>query len=1431
VEVALARQSGVHWSEVNAATGRVVVSFDDDHTDVGRLVEVIEAVEAANGLADERFPHDRPEHPADVEPLRRQLLAVGANVAGLGLSLVGRLVRANPLLGEAASVVSLVEATPALRRPLETWLGPAVADVSLAAGSAVSQGLAQGPLGLVIDIAHRWLRIDELDARRELWLRREPELSGEPGKGQVRAWSATARPARLPAGPVESYSGMAAAGALVGAAVTAAATRDPQLIVAATAVGNPKPARLGREAFAARLDRDLARSGVLAMDADALRRLDRVDTIVVDAHVLTGAGRAVRSVWLRPGERDAGERALLAASALVSSAVSGDGKPAGARPRSADRPELVAEDGEWAVGRLPGEMPGQFQAAARELHMLAPGLLALWRDHDLVGLVVTEPEPDPLAGPLMAAARQAGQVVMAGRSPAAVHADSDRVVAGGARTVRSVRTLQAGGAVVAVVSDRQHEALAAADVGIGELAGPVPPWGAHLITGPGLAGACRVLQAVPTARASSRRATRLAAYGSGTGAVLALTGPRPDAAIRSMLAVNVAALASLSSGFWSALTLARRPEPVPAGRTLWHALASGRVLRKLESSCDGLTREQASIRDASRTDSRTQAGTSVLQASAEELANPLTPALACGAGLAAVAGSVTDAVMIGSFMAANALASGIQRARVDHALRSLIDESAVRVRLRRAGEETLTTADRLVPGDVVLVQAGDAVPADCRILEAHGLEADESSLTGESLLVVKDEAPTTAAQIADRTSMLYAGSSIAAGTATAVAVAVGEATELGRSTKASQGGRRPRGVHARLAQLTRETVPLALGAGAAVIGGGVLRGRPVRDVLGTGVSLAVAAVPESLPIIATAAQYSAARRLSRRNALVRNPGSIEALGRVDVLCFDKTGTLTRGKIRLHRIWTPNGEQPLGELAADGKAALAIGLRATPQRHNGEPLPHATDRAIVKGGIKAGVHDRLGAPRWRQVGELPFEPSRGYHAVLGRTADGMRLCAKGAPEVVLPRCVRLRSGHGTVDLDDRTRTRIVEEADRLAHLGYRVLAAADRDVAARQSIKDAQVSRLCFAGLLALTDPVRDTAAQAIRGLRAAQVEVMMLTGDHPSTAEAIAAEIGLLNDHRVITGRELDAASDLELHCLVQKAAVFARVSPEHKVRIVAALRRAGRIVAVTGDGANDAPAIKLADVGVALGRRSTNAAKDAADVIVTDNRIETVIDAIAEGRAMWSSVRDAIAVLLGGNLGEIAFTLGAGLLLPSGSPLNARQLLLVNLLTDMVPSLALAVQAPTSAAPDVLLREGPDVSLGKALARDILTRGGLTAAGGLAAWIGGRMTGMSRRRASTVGLVGIVGAQLGQTLVSGWRSPLVVSASLGSAAALAAVIQTPGVSRFFGCTPLGPVGWGVGLGAAAGAAAGAPLAARLAARIGLTRTAERPIHEAVMPR
>jgi cation-transporting ATPase I len=302
------------------------------------------------------------------------------------------------------------------------------------------------------------------------------------------------------------------------------------------------------------------------------------------------------------------------------------------------------------------------------------------------------------------------------------------------------------------------------------------------------------------------------------------------------------------------------------------------------------------------------------------------------------------------------------------------------------------------------------------------------------------------------------------------------------------------------------------------------------------------------------------------------------------------------------------------------------------------------------------------------------------------------------------------------------------------------------------------------------------------------VQVTIITGDHPSTAQAIAVELGLLNGGRVLTGADLDHLTDDELQELVPDVAVFARVAPLHKVRIVEAYQRAGRTVAMAGDGANDAAAIRLANVGIALGGRGTAAARATADIVVVDDRIETIVDAVAEGRAMWDSVRDAIAILVGGNLGEIGFVL-VGAAVTGTSPLNPRQLLLVNLLTDMAPALAIALREPPDRTVETLLHAGPEASLGSALARQIAIRAGATATGATAAWIVGRMTG-TPTRARTIALAALVGTQLGQTVVVGGRSPLVLGASVLSAGALVAVIQTPGLSQFFGCRPLGPVGW-----------------------------------------
>jgi cation-transporting ATPase I len=673
--------------------------------------------------------------------------------------------------------------------------------------------------------------------------------------------------------------------------------------------------------------------------------------------------------------------------------------------------------------------------------------------------------------------------------------------------------------------------------------------------------------------------------------------------------------------------------------------------------------------------------------------------------------------------------------------------------------------------------------------------------------VSKDAEATLAATVADRTSMAYAGTTVVAGSATAVVVAIGSATEAGRSASMVVAEAPTGGVQARLSALTRSSIPLAAAAAATVLFGGMLRGRTAESV-SSSVALAVAAIPEGLPFVATAAELSASRRLARHNVLVRRPRSIEAAGRVDVICFDKTGTLTEGRIQLLAVSDGRGHRDVADsLEPRHRRVLASGLRASPIPTGDGTFLHPTDQAVVTGAEDLGVRPDERASKWRSIRELPFESERGFHAVLGDTSSGHLLSVKGAPEIVLPRCVSwLRNGRATT-LTDTDRRQIDAEVDRLAQRGLRVLAVAERAASERRQLDDDRVEGLQLYGLLGLADPTRRTAAEAVQRLRRAGIRVLMLTGDHPSTAEAIGAELDLLDGGAVVTGPELDDADDAAVDALVAKAAVFARVSPTHKTTVVQSLRRTGHTVAVTGDGANDAPAIRLADVGIALGDQGTDAARQAADMIVVDARLETIAEGILAGRAMWASVRDAVALLLGGNLGEILFSVASSTL--SARPaLNARQILFVNLMTDLLPALAVASRAPRGVSPDALAQVGPETSLGTDLSHDITRRAVATSVATAGGWLTARFTG-TQTRASSVAVSSLVASQLAQTAVTSRGDPAVLAAVGLSAAALVATVQTPGLSQFFGSRPLGPLGWMTVLGAAAGAVAIAAIPSR----------------------
>jgi len=1396
------RMARLKWVEVNPHTRRVVIELERGAHELGELVELVEAAEQSAGVEKAAFAENAPEHPADAEPLHRLGLGAALDVIGFG---VGAALRFSPLppSGIAASVAAasaVVRAAPRLRQSLDQALGQRRADLTLGSVISLAQGAAQRPVASLVDLVHKTALLREARARQATWEAREAELCSAPYEHDLGRARVDPRPVPLPRGPIEEYADRAWVVSLGGFAVSFLTTRSVQHAVAALFGALPKPARMGRDVFAAALGRALAARRVLVNDPDVLRRLDRIDCLVIQGDLVARDRFEVTDVVSVEGvSRRETRRKVLELF-------------------EPDHPVSVIRRGSHTLepaARLEARMPLELEARAKELARRGELCLALSQAGRVQGLVALSMIPQTGIEELITAAHEAQmRVVIASNDESVLQGlNVDDAIPFGDGLPSGIRRLQREGRSVMLVVTGRATGIGAADCTVGLVrAGETPPWGAHLVAGDDLSDVRFVLQACVTAKKVAKQSVNVALGAAGVGTLVSAGGVVSMTTRRVFAVVNTASLIAMANGVRNSASLERRALPPPRDRTPWHALDSQGVMAKLGTSEAGLTRADALARRRP-TPGDKPALLELSEAVTDELFNPLAPLLAAGAGLSAVVGSVADAGMVGGVVALNAVVGGVQRFRTERAIRRLASDTKRRARVRRGGEIADIDANDLVRGDVLLLAPGDVVPADCRIVSAESVEVDASSLTGESLPVRKGPAESFDPEVADRGSMLYEGTSIAAGRATAVVVATGDETEARRGSNTSRRDIATSGVELRLRSLINLTGPIALGAGAALITAGALRGRRLKEVVSSGVSLAVASVPEGLPLLATAAQLAAAERLSKRGALVRNARNIEALGRVDVLCVDKTGTLTEGRIELRRLSDGARDEAAGSLGPSGLRVLSAALRATPElEHTAafDPLDAALHRAAKAHGLVASH----GAEGWRRVSELPFEAGRGYHAVTGEALHERFLSVKGAPEVVLPCCTKQSHGDTRAPLDEVTKSALAERAAELGRQGLRVLAVAERSVAEEDRLDPTRLVGLSFIGFIAFSDPVRRSARAALDQLRAAGVETMMITGDHPSTAEAVARELDLLRDKRVMTGTELAELSEEQLDARIGSIGVFARLTPSQKVRVVRALQRAGHCVAMVGDGSNDAPAIRLANVGIAMGERSTSAARGAADVVITDERIETIVDAIVEGRAMWASVRDAVSILVGGNLGEIGFSVAAGLV-DGRSPLNARQLLLVNMLTDVAPAMAIALRPPSKETLESLASEGPDASLGDALSRDIASRAIVTAAGAGAAFAVGRFTG-SRERAATVGLLALVGTQLGQTVTSGGLSRPVLLTSALSAAALAAIVQTPGVSHFFGCRPLGPVGWATAVGASAlatGAAAKYPEAIEKIAR------------------
>ncbi|NEK56385.1 cation-translocating P-type ATPase [Geodermatophilus sabuli] len=1368
----LERLEGVQWATVNDVVGRVLVAVDDRRVRVEDVVGAVTAIEQARG-GRQVFPQAT-DHPADLEPLLAAVAAAAVDTAAVGVALLGRVLPVPAVSRHVTLAMALLDSQRWVRDGLESRLGVIGTDLLFSGTSALLHALTQSPTIPALNAAAALQQAVEMRARRQVWRRREQELClPEPEDPDSPVEPPGPRPVPLPAGPVESYRARLQPIALAASLALLPLTGRPGRSADMLKAQSPKAAGLGRESFAATLDLLMCRRGVLPMDGSAYRRLDRVDTVVLDGAALCTGPPVV--IEARATAEDWDDGAVWSAAARLLAAPEGDGA--------------------GAAGRL---RLGPARAAAD-----APGgaVHSLLRGRRRVGVVTVAPELDPYAEALLDAAAGAGHrlVLTPHVGTREVAGSADEVTPPDEPLAATVRRLQGDGRSVLVVTATDGPALLAADVAVAPvLAGHAPAWGADLVTGPGLADACRVVEASLPAQAVSRRSVTSALTGNVLGGLLAAVGSARYGQRKATAPGKTASSWALADGAWTAVRVARRPEPFPSVQTPWHALDPDDVLSRLAGLPDTSAAPRGRI---PRVVAAVAATTPVrlpvrfARTVAAELADPLTPVLATGAAATAALGENTDALLVAGVTVMNSLVSGLQRLRAETALESLLLEQDVTAHRETDGGTEDVPGSALRLGDVVRVGAGDVVAADARLLEVTDLEVDESELTGESVPVTKALAATPGAEVADRTGMLFDGTTVVAGSGRAVVVATGSATQAGRAARAAGRATAPPGVQARLGELTRAVLPLTLAGGAAVTALGVLWRRPLREAVAAGVAVAVAAVPEGLPLVATVAQQAAARRLSRRGAVVRSARVLEALGRVDTVCFDKTGTLTENRLRVARLVPLDGED--GDGGEEAVLRLAAAAVAT-----GDAQAHETDRAVVEAADERGV-----TPDGEPDAGVPFAAERGFSAAV---RDG-RLVVKGAPEVVLDRC------SGAPDLRP--------EVQRLAGAGLRVLAVADRDLGPEvPGDLDEAARDLRLRGLVGLADTLRESSVAAVEQLRAAGIRVVLATGDHPETAGAIAGQAGLPDADRVVTGAQFARATDAERARMVREGTVFARLSPEQKVALVAALRRAGATLAMTGDGVNDAAAIRLADVGIGVSGAESPAARAAADLVLTDLDLTRLVDAVGEGRAMWLRVQDAVSILVGGNAGEVAFTV-LGTAFGGRAPLGTRQLLLVNLLTDMFPALAVAVAAPRAAVAEdsdgplaghpleAVLRAGPQRGFSAAVRRMVLVRGAATAAGATGAWAAGRLTGPAGR-AGTMGLAALITTQLGQTAWAGRRSPLVLLTAAGSLAVLVAVVQTPGVSRFFGCTPLDPLAWLVVAGWAAAGTAGAELVPALLARL-----------------
>jgi calcium-translocating P-type ATPase len=1348
--------------------------------------------------------------------------------------------------------VGLIEGIPSVSRALEDTFGHEPKELVLGAVSIVALTFSGSALGLTVAAASAIRMLSLVRQQRSSWRsyedrseRQPPALPGEqltlaagertPLPATVLDGAAVAvgsegmplalRPgseippgARIYGGPVRAvlanadpftpeprtetrgnlYDGYLRVVPLASAAYAALSlVLSGSLARASTALllVNPRPALAGERAADQGAAARALRCGLTVVGSREQRPIRCPEVLLIDAPRVLTDGWAIRGIVVfEPAES---KQHLSQLASWISAAA---GSPWG--PLFPPTAQIAATDGafdgEAATAEVYGERwslapigPDQCSQAAE----IEAGdyLLALRRldDGRPRGAFALRPRIAQGVDDLLAAcARHSVQLELVAEHPSpAVRALAERT---GARIVDGpsrarVPELKSDGRVVAVLADSVEAAAAfdACDLAVGLSSGRAARFQARAdVLAPGVASVAPLIDTGAQRDAAIRDAVVLASIANCGGAVWGLLrspayrdGPVPGH-LGSLAAMGTAWL-RLRGGRTSRSVAERISDPLPER---WGREPVDAVVRHFETRPSGLTTAEAETRREPLHDA--QRRSPFLGGVLAQVNSPVMAVLGAGAALSLAVGALADVAMIGSVVVANALVGAVQEKEANLATEALGALSPRTARVIRDGRETVIDAQNVVAGDVIVLCSGERVAADARLIDAQALEVDEAALTGESFPVAKsvdngDEAGR----------IVLEGSDVTTGTGRAIVVAVGAGTRFGSlASVLAEDVERTSPLHARLAQILWRSMPVIAAGGAAVTVAGVLSRRALLPQLMLGATVAIAAVPEGLPLVASVAEAGVARRLARRRALVTRLSAVEALGRVDVACADKTGTLTEGRLAVSDIATADGApEPAGGLSEATLDVLLSAAMASPHPGAADAQAHPTDVAVTGAAQDAGLGMLVARAR---DAESRFDPARGFHAAACEGA----LYVKGAPEVIVPRCNRVRTAGGDSQLTPSSRRALLARAEALAAEGRRLLVVA-RGSPERSPEDPNELTALGFIGI---RDPIRADVRAAVERCAAAGVRIIMLTGDHPATARAVGEQVGLMVDgEAVLLATQLRELDDDILRRRLERTSVIARTTPLDKVRIVRALQQGGHVVAMTGDGVNDAPALRLADVGVAMGRRGTDVAREAADVVLSDDNFATLAEALVEGRAFWRNMRRAVGLLLGGNGGEVGVMVAAGVVgLPT--PLTTRQVLSVNLVTDVLPAVAVAAQEPAHRNLAGLRREGGS-ALDAPLRDEIVRRGVATALPTLGVYVLAART-MSTAAARSVAYASIVTTQLGQTLdlgrgEGGFTGPP-LRAAVASVVVLAASLWLPPLPAFLGLAPISPTGLGLTAGA-----------------------------------